>query len=494
MMLMGMNKATIKKSQTRFISYYVQALLQGKAAAFVGAGCSIPCGFPSWENLLKEAAAELGLSDTKGVDLVSLAQYYKNEKNRRAVNKLLRDKIALHPLSPSADHKVLVSLPITTFWTTNYDALIETSLADAGKTSRICRTPQDLAGRTQHDETVVYKMHGDVENPSSMVLTREDYETYHANNEAFLTKLKADLIDNTFLFVGFSFEDPNINYVLGHLRVLLKGAKTRHFWIIKVEKQAAGQSDEDFRKKQKIVELKIKDLKRYGIYAVLINDYSEIEHLLRKVRNSYHCHNVFISGAAVNYAPYTQEQGKDFVLRLVYRLLDNYNRILTGFGTGVGDCVVNAVLSYAEEKKIRNIDSLLLVRPFPQKIADAAEQRALWRQNRERLLDAAGVAIFLWGNKYSADEPPKTLPSNGMDEEFEIALNKGVKLIPLSCTLNKAGEYYQRLSDDEAYLDYDLSRSEYNELKVLNQIPFDRVNEIVTGVENYIANLQRKIN
>lgn len=489
-----MFKGAIKRSQTSFITHFVQALLKGKAATFVGAGCSIPCGFPSWHSLLKDAAQDLGLPDTKDVDLITLAQYYKNERNRSAINKLLKEKIASLPLNPSGDHELLTLLPISTFWTTNYDELIETALQRHGKTLHVCHTPRELAARADDSDTIVYKMHGDVNSPSSMVLTREDYESYQATKEAFLTKLKSELMDKTFLFVGFSFEDPNINYVLGHLRVLLKGAKTKHYWFIEVEKQKKGQSDEDFNKKQKIFELKIKDLKRYGIHAVLVNSYSEIFSILQKVHQSYHCHNVFISGAAVNYAPYNQEQGKDFVLKLVYRLLDNHNRIITGFGTGVGDCVVNAVLSYAEEKKIRNIDPILLVRPFPQKIVCDDERKKLWRLNRERLLEASGMAIFLWGNKYSDNEPPKLLKSNGMDEEFEIAIEKGVKVIPLSFTRNKAGEFYQRILDSKNYLDYGMTCSEFNELKVLNDIPADRVEEIISGVANYINYIQRKIN
>lgn len=67
----------------------------------------------------------------------------------------------------------------------------------------------------------VYKMHGDAGNPANAVITKDDYELYEYRRPLFWTALKGDLISKTFLFVGFSFEDPNMDYILGQIHSLL---------------------------------------------------------------------------------------------------------------------------------------------------------------------------------------------------------------------------------------------------------------------------------
>ena len=57
-------------------------------------------------------------------------------------------------------------------------------------------------------------MHGDFSQPRNAVLTKEDYETYNEHRALFSEKLKGDLIEKTFLFLGFSFTDPNVDYIL----------------------------------------------------------------------------------------------------------------------------------------------------------------------------------------------------------------------------------------------------------------------------------------
>lgn len=49
----------------------------------------------------------------------------------------------------------------------------------------------------------------------------EDNVNYDKNRQLFTERLKTDLALKNFLFLGFSFEDPNLNYILGRLRVLL---------------------------------------------------------------------------------------------------------------------------------------------------------------------------------------------------------------------------------------------------------------------------------
>jgi len=75
------------------------------------------------------------------------------------------------------------------------------------------RVPQLVTALPGRD-VVLYRMHGDAEHPDEAVLTKQDYELYEKNRRLFSETLQGDLVSKTFLFLGFSFEDPNIDHIL----------------------------------------------------------------------------------------------------------------------------------------------------------------------------------------------------------------------------------------------------------------------------------------
>lgn len=67
-------------SKRDLINAIEKAVRCEELGAFIGAGLSIPAGFCSWKELLREPAEEIGLNVEKENDLVNLAQYYSNSK------------------------------------------------------------------------------------------------------------------------------------------------------------------------------------------------------------------------------------------------------------------------------------------------------------------------------------------------------------------------------------------------------------------------------
>ena len=67
-----------------FVREYTNAIQNGTAAIFAGAGFSKSAGFVDWATLLKDVAEEIDLDSSKETgNLPALAQYYENEKGNR---------------------------------------------------------------------------------------------------------------------------------------------------------------------------------------------------------------------------------------------------------------------------------------------------------------------------------------------------------------------------------------------------------------------------
>ena len=113
-------------SKKNLLEEIEKVMKNNELAAFIGAGLSISARAGSWKDLLREAAKKIGLDVEKEQDLISLAQYYSNSQKRVSIDNLIKERFT--GLEPTDDHKLLAQLPISTYWTTNYDKLIEKAL------------------------------------------------------------------------------------------------------------------------------------------------------------------------------------------------------------------------------------------------------------------------------------------------------------------------------------------------------------------------------
>lgn len=275
-------------TESTFIREFTRELHNKNAAVFVGAGFSMAGGYVDWKGLLKEIIHDLGLNPAEEHDLVTLAQYHCNQAggNKARLTQTIFDHFA-QTRTPTENHHILAQLPIQTYWTTNYDKLIETSLNGAKKVPDVKYTIKQLAVTRLDRNVVVYKMHGDVEHAAEAVICKDDYESYPLKMSAFVSALRGDLIEKTFLFLGFSFTDPNIDYILSRVRVQYEEHQRHHYCIQKKVSKLVAESDDQFKYRQLKQHYFIIDLKRFGIQTVLVNDYLEITTLLKKVAARY---------------------------------------------------------------------------------------------------------------------------------------------------------------------------------------------------------------
>jgi hypothetical protein len=429
---------------TRFIDTFTKAIKADNAAIFAGAGLSVPAGFVNWKLLLKDVAAELNLDIDKENDLIAIAQYHYNEKgnNRHKLNQLLIDEFT-QGTSVTTNHKILAALPIQTYWTTNYDKLIEKAIELEGKTPDVKITQENLSTNIPKRDAVVYKMHGDVSLPDQAILTKDDYEGYNEKRPLFTTALQGDLVAKTFLFIGFSFDDPNLEYILSRIRILLGQNQRDHYCFFKKTNRKAYSNDEDFHYAEVKNQLKIKELKRYSINALLIDEYSEITDVLLAIQKKVLRSNIFISGAAKVYDPRTEKDALSFVHKLSYKIASKGYKIVSGIAYGIGGAVVNGVTEYVFSTKYRHLDDSIVLRPFPMVETGTKGKAERNLEYRNEMLSHAGLAIFIFGNK--ANDSGGWKLSNGMVEEFEIARKQGVVPIPVGATGYVAEQFWNQV-------------------------------------------------
>lgn len=108
------------------------------------------------------------------------------------------------------------------------------------------------------------------------------------------------------------------------------------------------------------------DLKRFGIQTLLIDSYTDITTLLKQIENRYQRRTVFISGSAHEYGARTPAQAESFVRALSQALIRYDNRIVSGFGLGVGSQVITGVLEELYQHQGKRLHDQLVLRPFPQ--------------------------------------------------------------------------------------------------------------------------------
>jgi hypothetical protein len=429
-----------------FVRDYVSALQEENAAVFAGAGLSIPAGMVDWRALLRDVASDIGLDVDRETDLISVAQFHVNERGgRHRINQALVTEFA-ERATLSENHSLLASLPIKTYWTTNYDTLIEHALRAAHKRPDVKATVNNLATTLPRRDAVVYKMHGDVAHPDSAIVTKDDYEAYGETHRLFWAALQGDLVSKTFLFVGFSFSDPNLGFVLGRIRVLLGESQRDHYCLLRKVARGDFASTAEFEYARARQDLQVRDLRRYGIHGLLLDDYSNYTSVLRRLVTTYRRGRVFVSGSGDKFAPWSTSEAQAFIRQVGHALLKEGFDLVSGFGIGVGPSLLNGALDALEEQGSYSLYERVILRPFPHGITDPAERASRWTAYRKEMLSHAGIALYLFGNKRLPDGSLRR--AAGVEEEFTLAAESGLVVVPLGATGYTASDLHRRVVDD----------------------------------------------
>lgn len=446
------NLDAIMERNVLYLDQIAGQMKQGDISVFAGAGLSVASGYVDWKKLLEPISKQLRLN--ANIDLTEIAQYYKNKYERQGLNSLVFNEFDKVPKN-NENVNWLAKMPISEFWTTNYDDVIEQSVKKEGKNVQVIVKQEDFKYHKTGREVTIYKMHGDKDSPDDVVLTKEDYQNYDSTRGVFTKLLSVELIRRTFLFIGFSFNDPNMERILSIAKQSLKGKSPQTHYCFMRKIQLTDYLDEKNKLNHENIkkyiqdknyqELRINAMAKYGILTILVNDYEEITLMLRYLYNNYITNNVFVSGGInpetlSDYGNFDMERdtnsnlgpAENFLTLLGKALIDNNFHIYTGFGAGVGNYILSGVL-LSDKNKYTNIGII----NNEIHISSLVEVDNLTKKRiREKMIGqcSSSIIVFGYGNEDS-----------GTYEEYEIAEKAGKYIVPIKKTGFAAENIYEKL-------------------------------------------------
>lgn len=406
-----------------FLKYFSSRVTTNEASLFLGAGISRNSGLPGWGTIIEPCAQELGIALTNESDLLEIAQYYANKHSdaelRRLVTCLLNTQAPRNKLLDE-----LLNIEFHNIWTTNYDRLIERTLDYRQVNYNVVTNDRHLASIEQHGRVNIFKINGDVSEPATIVLTQRDIERYEVNHSLFLTFLKKELVSHTFLFAGYSFSDQIILKCLSSIKEFLGEAAGLHYALMLIDESV----DPRF-------EYFVDDLeRRYGIICLTVPK-DELLTLVKRLNKQIRSKKVFISGAYAKVSSKTDMFADSVASALTHSLLDSGYRISTGVGKRLGTYVTGYGYQYLAEKHIQDPSRILTMRPFPFHLALDESKKKEYRYN---MMHDCSSAIFLFGqSSYNLEHhifEKEGHHSNGVYQEFQIAKELGLAVIPVGAT------------------------------------------------------------
>ena len=239
----------IQKRQYQSVFEELKKIVKGFSSApflFIGAGFSRRyMNTPSWEELLIHFAGisredddiiafkyyeEQSRNKNKEDRLPNIASLIKRDFNEKWLgNKIFRENNPLKSFTESPFHSAVAEYINQFSWdktsykeeldlfrnlcgssiagiiTTNYDSLLEKLSgykSYVGQSELLVSDPQEIAE--------IYKIHGSIEKPESIILTMDDYLEFREKTKYLSAKLITIFMEHPIFFIGYSLSDKDI--------------------------------------------------------------------------------------------------------------------------------------------------------------------------------------------------------------------------------------------------------------------------------------------
>jgi len=215
------------------IERLVQKVRENDVVLWAGAGYSLYAGMPSVLKLMEKIKEECNEEEKIHLNRISslseLSSDFVNMRNgsKNELYRILRQEYNINPQTKWV-HELLLEIPqITTIITTNYDKLFEEVY---GINMDVVITNEQIPLVVKRN--VLYKIHGDIDLPKSIVVTNEDYtDFFRSQDTPVWSKIKSLFAEKTMVFVGYSLADQNISYLYDNVMQALDGFQKESFLV-----------------------------------------------------------------------------------------------------------------------------------------------------------------------------------------------------------------------------------------------------------------------
>lgn len=408
-------------TQDEFIETFSNSLYNSRGVYFIGSGISVPSGLPDWKRLMEKFVKEIGIDKVENTDdLPLLAQYYINEKSKVDLYKAINTDFIKK--KPNDYHNLFKITNIKTIWTTNYDDLLEKTFTNNCEVKIL--DSEVFTFLEDNEKIEIIKVHGSIKHKiKDLVITQSDYEDFFINKPIIVQRLKVDLLQKSFVFMGYNYGDPNIQNILTEVRRLKSDKnKIRHYILLK------NKTDQKFN-------LWCKNLERYNVFPVIYEEHSDLEEIIKKIALRSRGKSIFITGSHTNEKIENLDLLTDFILAKELILID-----------GQSEGIMRTVLSYFTTHCIKEkIDYQHKIKYFPNpyaansKFADDSTLLPQLKNFRKPLMKASQIVIAFDGGM-------------GTCAEVKVALEMGCIVIPFFT--NKKSKTWKLINEIEG-LDHD---------------------------------------
>lgn len=248
----------------------VDDIARERVIPFLGAGVSASAKTASgnkikpWAAFLRETAGSLdGKLQNLVSELVNRGEYLLaceilQSKLKDSWEDILTKEYA-QKATPSGLHESIVKLNQRIILTTNFDKLLESAFDKLDTDDKYYRTTINsldsdaFRAFKSHSTKYIVKIHGTIDAVGSLVFSRSEYIRRAFGNQNYSLFMEHLLLNYTFLFIGFSMDDPAISSIME--MYCLKYNSSRPHYVF-VPSDTPEYFDETYKNLRKLVSIR----------------------------------------------------------------------------------------------------------------------------------------------------------------------------------------------------------------------------------------------
>jgi len=216
-----------------------EAIKNNKLVVFAGSGLSAKFNLPTWIKLTEDVISEINekkfndlLPVLKSGILTPIEVLDKIQSKHSKVRSYIKENFKIDKNKDFLLHKKILKVTGAII-TTNYDNAFEEACSNTIIPSKYTSN-FNISEINKSDKPYIFKLHGCYTEPDNCIIFSDDYKKLYNGDTSSKEKLKSIFIDKTILFVGFSFNDPDINLIFSTLDTLF-GNHNIHYILTKDE-------------------------------------------------------------------------------------------------------------------------------------------------------------------------------------------------------------------------------------------------------------------